>query len=83
MTTNKRIITTTEETAYRLFHSDFHGLNTQEIAKVMGVSRRRVQQLLASVERKAPQLFGSEKIYPRGKVSRYDPGMDPQVKQKF
>jgi len=79
----KRLITEKEERAYRLFHPDFEGLNTQKIAKRMGVSCRRVQQLLASVEEKAPQLFSVGENQSRGTMLRYDPGMDVNVKHKF
>ena len=53
----KRILTKQEETAIRLSHHDFVGLTTDKAAEIMGVSQRRVQQLLQSAEQKAPQLF--------------------------
>ena len=51
------MITKQEITAYRFCHHDFGGLPTAEAASHMGVSQRRVQQLLKSLEQKAPQLF--------------------------
>lgn len=52
----KRILTECEERAYRLCHQDFDGLSKVAAAKQMGISVRRVQQLLASVESKCPTL---------------------------
>ncbi len=52
----KRILTETEEAAYRYCHQDFWGLSKVETATNMQVTVRRVQQLLASVESKCPQL---------------------------
>ena len=52
----ERILTEQEERAYRLCSQDFKGLPKEVVAKRMGVSVRRVQQLLASVESKCPQL---------------------------
>lgn len=53
----KRIITSREEEAYRLCHHEFDGMSTADAAIHLGVTRSRVQQLLASVRRKAPHLF--------------------------
>ncbi len=53
----KRILTDHEEEAYRWCHQDFEGLATAEAAEKMGISQRRIQQLLRSVEQKCPQLF--------------------------
>ena len=53
----KRILTDHEEEAYRWCHQDFEGLATAEAAEEMGMSQRRIQQLLQSVEQKCPQLF--------------------------
>lgn len=53
----KRTLTKQEITAYRWCHHYFKGLTTAEAGKRMGLSQRRVQQLLQSVKRKAPQLF--------------------------
>ncbi len=52
----KRLITEQEETAYRLCSQDFANLSKVEASKVMGVSVRRVQKLLANVQQKAPSL---------------------------
>lgn len=52
----KRILTETEETAYRFCHQDFEGLSKVNAAHAMNISVRRVQQLLASVEHKCPSL---------------------------
>lgn len=46
-----------QETAYRLCHQDFQGLSTAQAALYMDITPRRVQQLLAALEKKAPQLF--------------------------
>lgn len=46
-----------EREVYRLCHQDFAGKSTREAALVMGVTQRRVQQLLNSLKKKAPQLF--------------------------
>lgn len=53
----KQMLTKQETEAYRWCHHDFKGLSTFETGKRMGLSQRRVQQLLQSVKRKAPQLF--------------------------
>ena len=53
----KHILTKKEQQAYRLCHQDFAGLITKEAGKRMGVSQRRIQQLLQGVKQKAPQLF--------------------------
>lgn len=50
-------ITKDEEIVYRLCSDQFKGLTTKEAAKQLGISQRRVQQLLQSVHAKAPQLF--------------------------
>ena len=52
-----RIITPKEEQVIRLCHHDFAGLTTEQAAQQMGISRRRVQQLLQSAKHKAPQMF--------------------------
>lgn len=53
----KRILTQLEETAIHFCHHDLVGFTTDEAAKILGLSQRRVQQLLQSAEQKAPQLF--------------------------
>lgn len=50
-------ITEQEEQVYRLRHHDFEGLTTQETAKKMKFSPRKIRQLLKSLKQKAPQLF--------------------------
>lgn len=50
-------ITKDEEKIYRLCHQDFEGLSTQETAKRLSISQRRVEQLLQNLKMKAPQLF--------------------------
>ena len=52
-----RIISLDEESVYRLCHHDFGGLTTQDAAFLIGMSTRRINQLLESLEQKAPQLF--------------------------
>jgi len=42
---------------YRLCHHDFEGLPVTKVADRMGLSPRRIQQILAGIEAKAPQLF--------------------------
>ena len=53
---NDRILTETEEAAYRFCHQDFDGRSKVDAATIMRISVRRVQQLLASVEKKCPSL---------------------------
>lgn len=53
----KNAITKNEVKAYRLCHHSFDGMLTRDAAAVMGVTPRRVEQLLASLKEKAPQLF--------------------------
>lgn len=53
----ERLITKQEEKAVKLCHHDFRGLTTAKAAIKMGISQRRVQQLLQNVSLKAPQLF--------------------------
>lgn len=48
---------TKEQEVYRLCHQDFAGKSTREAALIMGITQRRVQQLLASLKKKSPQLF--------------------------
>lgn len=45
------------EWAYRLTHPDFDSRTTQEAADIMGLTQRRVQQLLQQLHFIAPQLF--------------------------
>ncbi len=52
-----RTLTKQETGAYMWCHHDFDGLSTLEAGKRMGISQRRVQQLLQNVKQKAPQLF--------------------------
>ena len=52
-----RNITEQQELAYRLVSGDFEGLTTEQAAERMGVTSRRVRQLLESVKAVAPQLF--------------------------
>lgn len=51
------MITKREEQAYRLCHHEFEGLTTKEVAERMGLTSRRIEQLLQSMKKKAPQLF--------------------------
>ena len=53
----EKIISKKEERAYRLCHHSFDGLSVSDAADVMRLTPRRVQQLLISLEKKAPQLF--------------------------
>ena len=53
----KNAITNSEVRAYRLCHHDFNGLLVWQAAVVMAVTPRWIEQLLASLEVKAPQLF--------------------------
>ncbi|HDY88780.1 MAG TPA: HTH domain-containing protein [bacterium] len=53
----ERILTNHEELAYRYCHQDFKGLTTAKAAEKMGVTQRRVQQLLRSAVQKCPQLL--------------------------
>ena len=78
-----RLLTQAEEWAFRLTHKDFLGLPIPEAAHEMGISKRRVQQLLASVKKKAPQLFAVSGSVPRGRMLHYDPSMDSEIKEKF
>lgn len=52
-----RVITEQEEQALRLVHHDFDGYPIDDVARVMGITPKKVKALLKSVERKAPQLF--------------------------
>lgn len=54
---NKRLLTLREEQAYRLVHQDFEGLSKAVAAKKMNIGIGQVRRLLASVRKKAPQLF--------------------------
>lgn len=79
-----RIITKQEELAFRLTHKDFSGFTTKGAAKVMGLSVRRVNQLVASARKKCPQLF--EEVSDNRelvKIVRYEGWMSDQVKEKF
>ena len=53
----KNAITKKETEAYRLCHHSFDGLPVCQAADMMGLSVRRVEQLLANMKEKAPQLF--------------------------
>ena len=53
------------------------GASTPEIARLMGVSERRVQQIGEALNRKGRALL------PLPKTVRYEPGMDSQVREKF
>ena len=53
----ERILTKLEEAAICFCHHNHLGLNTDRAALIMGITQRRVQQLLQSAEQKAPQLF--------------------------
>ena len=77
----KRLITKREEQIYRL--SCFGHFSPSKVAKLAGITEGRVYQLLASVRKKAPQLFEKSSFIPRGKITRYDPSMDESVKEKF
>ena len=50
-------ITKRQEQAYRLCHHEFGGLSQTDAAKKMNISQPRVNELLAIVRQKAPQLF--------------------------
>lgn len=52
-----RVITESEEAAFRLCHHDFFGLTQQQAAEVLGITRQGIGDKLKSVRRKAPQLF--------------------------
>ena len=53
----KRVITKREEETYRLRHHQFYGLSEEHTAMAMGISCVRVRGHLASMKKKAPQLF--------------------------
>jgi len=53
----KRLITERQEQALKLCHHDFKGLTQEEAAKVMGISKSNICELLAHVKKAAPQLF--------------------------
>lgn len=53
----KRILTEQEVEVIHFCHHDHCGYATSTAAIMMKISQRRVQQLLNSAERKAPQLF--------------------------
>jgi predicted DNA-binding protein (UPF0251 family) len=77
----KRYITKRQEQAYRLVHIGEWSI--PDTAKLMGISPRAVQRLLACVKKTAPQLFIEENFLPRGRIERYDPSMDNRIKQVF
>ncbi len=52
-----RILTVKEEQAIRLCHHSFVGAPTKEAAQIMGISQRRIQQILKNAKLKAPQMF--------------------------
>ena len=68
----KRILTKNEEQAIRLCHHDFDGKSVKEAAECMGRSRRAVQRLLCSAEKKAPQLFPILTPRHRAIIAMYD-----------
>jgi len=78
-----RIITKRQEKAIRLCHPDFGNKSPAEAAKLMNISIRSIQRLLARVEKVAPQLFVEEHPLPRGRVSKYHESMDEYVKEQF
>ena len=51
------MITEQEQQVYRCRHHEFEGLTEEETAERMGISKRRIRQLLESLQHKAPQLF--------------------------
>ena len=53
----KRNLTEQEEQVIRLVHHDFGGLTIDEAAEKMGIRSYTAYTLLASAEKKAPQLF--------------------------
>ena len=53
----KKILSDQEVQTIRLCHHDFDGLSIKQAALKMGLSQRRIQQLLQSAKRKAPQMF--------------------------
>lgn len=52
-----RKITEREQMAYWYRHHDFKGFTVKRTAFIMGITQRRVNQLLQSLKQKAPQLF--------------------------
>ena len=51
------MLTTQEVKIYRLCHHSFEGLSAKEAAVTTNLTPRRVEQILADVKMKAPQLF--------------------------
>jgi len=51
------MLTKKEVKVYRLCHHHFSGVTTSHAAMVMKTSERRIQQILADIKAKAPQLF--------------------------
>lgn len=79
----ERLITEQEEQAIRLCHFNFGNLSTKAAAVIMGISQRRVQQLLQSAKKKAPQLWKKLGTYRRPKTVRYESFMDDKVIRTF
>lgn len=52
-----RKVTKDEELAYRLCHHEFGGHSVPVTAAIMGIKPSKVYRLLASLKKKAPQLF--------------------------
>lgn len=53
----KRLITKRQEQALKLCHHDFKGLIQEEAAKVMGISKSTICELLARVKKVLPDYF--------------------------
>ena len=53
----KRVLSQQEGIAIRNCHHDFFALTTEQAAQRMGVSKRRIQQLLQSAKQKVPTFF--------------------------
>lgn len=53
----KHKVTKDEELAYRLCHHEFAGHTVKAAAVIMNVKPSKVYRLLASLKKKAPQLF--------------------------
>ena len=55
--TSDRCFSVDMEWAYRLTHHDFDGKSSEDASTIMGLTQRRVQQLLQQLHFIAPQLF--------------------------
>ena len=68
----ERVITEREEQAIRLCHHDFDGMSVNAASIKMGTTVTDVKELLASAERKAPQLFPIITTRQRAIIGMYD-----------